>query len=171
MSGSKHEEMEGFKKIMSDLRKGYKISVIISGAMIASLFIYVLVVEFIKARHEPFLGFVRLQDKVLLRYVFYGLSVVIVLILRMFRGILLRKSPTDDALTLINKLQRTSILTSALCEGPSLFGLILFLLGGFSRDFYLLSFVSLVLLFMYFPRYKNWQGWLNINRNNSSCFL
>ncbi len=156
---------------MNELRKAYKISVIISAAMIASLIIYVLIVEFIKERYEPFLGFVKLRDKVFLRYVFYGLSVVIVLTSRMFRGILLRKSAADNTLTLIQKLQRTSILTSTLCEGPSLFGLTLFLLGGFSRDFYLLSFVSLVLFFMYFPRYKNWQSWLNINSKNSCCIL
>jgi len=170
-SGKEKAGIEDFMEITHDSRKAFKISAIVSAAMMASLLVYLIFVEFIKAKYDPFLGLVRIQDRLLLRYLFYALSVAVILILRILRGILLKISPKDTALDLIQKLQKTSILTTALCEGPALFGLTLFFLGGFSRDFYLLSFVSLVLLFMYFPRYKNWQDWLKISQKGSSCCL
>ena len=43
---------------------------------------------------------------------------------------------------------------------PAIIGLVLFFLGGLYKDFYVLLFVSLVLIFMYFPRLKNWEAYL-----------
>jgi hypothetical protein len=36
----------------------------------------------------------------------------------------------------------------------------LFLVRGLNRDFYALIFVSLILIFMYFPRLASWNEWL-----------
>ena len=44
-----------------------------------------------------------------------------------------------------------------LAEIPAILGLVLFLIAGYNRDFYVLLFVSLFLLFMYLPRLKSWE--------------
>lgn len=149
----------------NDLRRAYRLSAMVGIAMGGSLLIYALVVEIIKNHQAFFPGLVTFHGMRILRYIFYGFSIINVLILRIIRGMLLRKSPTDGHHTLIAKLQKTSILSTALCEGPALCGLILFFLGGMRRDFYFLLIVSLFLFFMYFPRIKNWQAWLEGNKS------
>jgi hypothetical protein len=149
----------------NNLRRAYKLSAVVGIAVGSSLLIYAVVVEIMKNHQAFFSGLVTFHDMRILRYIFYGLSIANVLILRIIRGILLRKSPIDDHCALITKLQKASILSTALCEGPALYGFILFLLGGMRRDFYFLLIVSLFLLFMYFPRRKNWQAWLEGNRS------
>lgn len=153
-----------------DLRKLYKLAVIAAAAIILTLAIYTVVVEVIRSRHEFFFGFVNLDNIGIIRYVFYGLAVIQVVIIRVLRGTLLKKSPSDDAVKLKGKLFKASIFTSAFCEVPAIFGLVLFLLGGLYKDFYILLFVSLFLMFMFFPRYNNWETWLKEN-NPSKCFL
>jgi hypothetical protein len=149
----------------NNFRRAYRLSVLVGIAMGGSLLIYAVVVEIMK-NHQTFSqGLMTFHGMRILRYILYGFSIINVLILRIIRGMLLRKSPTDDRQALIAKLQKTSILSTALCEGPALCGLILFLLGGMRRDFYFLLIVSLILIFMYFPRIKNWQAWLEGNRS------
>jgi hypothetical protein len=63
---------------------------------------------------------------------------------------------------------QASVLTSALAEVPALFGLVLFLMSGLNVDFYVLTFVSLVLMFMFFPRYAGWVEWIG-NNPSSRC--
>jgi len=57
----------------------------------------------------------------------------------------------------LSRLFDLTVLTLCLAEIPALLGLILFLIAGYNRDFYILLFVSLFLLFMYLPRLKNWE--------------
>jgi len=146
-------EQNGLKKIHS-------IAVIISAAIIASLFLLIIAVEVIKMKYKPFYGVAELEGSGLIRYVFYGLSIIQVVIIRFLRGAMLKKVPSDDRETSGKRLLRVSVVTSALCEIPAFLGLALFILGGFYLDFYILSFVSLFLLFMFFPRYGNWEDFL-----------
>ncbi len=147
-----------------DLKRAYNISLFVGIGIIASLFIYVIVVFLLKSQPAPTWRLPEIQDIRMLRYIFYALSVGTVIILRILRGAFLRKSPSDTRRTLIGQLQRTAIITMAMSEGPALFGLVLFILGGSERDFYVLLFVSLVLVFMYFPRFKNWEDWIEPRR-------
>ena len=149
----------------NDFKRAYKLSAVIGIGIGSSLLIYVVVVEIMKSQLAFFTGLATFPDMRILRYALYGLSIVNVLILRIIRGVLLRKFPMDNRQALIAKLQRSSILSTALCEGPAIYGLILFLLGGLRRDFYFLLIVSLVLLFMYFPRIKNWEAWMEGNKS------
>jgi len=151
-----------------ELKKVFKNTVIVCAAIMAVLPVYILVVEIIKANQKPFLGFVDVHNAVTLRYLFYALAVIQVIIVRVLRGFLLRKPPSASAETLMSRLYKTSILTFALCEVPVIFGLVLFFMGGFYKDFYVLLFVSSFLMFMFFPRYNNWADWLKGN-NPSNC--
>lgn len=144
----------------NNMKRAYRISVIVGMAIIGSLLVCVILVELIASQRVSLLDTMTAANMQMLRYVFYALSVVNVIVLRIIRGTMLRKSSADDRQALIGKLQKTSLITTALCEGPAIFGLVLFLLGGGRRDFYFLLIVSFILLFMYFPRLKNWEAWL-----------
>jgi F0F1-type ATP synthase membrane subunit c/vacuolar-type H+-ATPase subunit K len=141
----------------SDLKRVFRTTVIINAALVASLFLYALMAELVKSQLKPFAGLVsglRLQT---LRYLFFGAAVGAVVLVRLAGRTLHKVTPGEDLHLLIPRLSRTTVITSALGELPALLGFVLFLLTGFTRDFYVLLFVSLFLEFMYFPRLSVWQ--------------
>jgi F0F1-type ATP synthase membrane subunit c/vacuolar-type H+-ATPase subunit K len=146
-----------------ELKRSYKTASMIGVAMIASLFIYLIVVEALRALLKPFRGFAPLPEMSTLRYVFYGLAVLEVLVIRLVQSLLLKRALGDTAKIAGEKLFRASILTVCLSEVPAILGLVLFLTGGLNKDFYALLAVSLVLVFMYFPRLASWQDWITRN--------
>jgi F0F1-type ATP synthase membrane subunit c/vacuolar-type H+-ATPase subunit K len=142
----------------SDLKKVFRTTVIINGALVACLFLYALLVELVKFQLKPFPGLLvsGLRHQTL-RYLFFGAAVGAVVFVRLAGRALHKMTPGEDLHHTIPRLSRTAVITSALGELPALLGFVLFLLTGFSRDFYVLLFVSLFLEFMYFPRLKAWQ--------------
>jgi hypothetical protein len=130
-------------------------------SIIASLLVYLGVAEFIRARFRPFRGFANIADLQQLRYVFFGLAIMTVIVIRVLRPVLLKKSSQEDEKAVFHRLQRASLVTLVLSEVPGILGLILFILGGLNIDFYLLLFASLLLVFMYFPRLSSWEEWLS----------
>lgn len=150
---------------LEDFRRIFRTASIIGLGMIVSLALYLALVEFIRARFRPFLGFLSGTlpegSRPVLRYAFFAAAVASVVVLRFLHGRMLRKAASaeipGEALKI---LSRTSSVILALSEFPALLGLILFFLAGYNRDFYLLLFVSLFLLFMYFPRLKSWEDTL-----------
>jgi hypothetical protein len=148
------------ENVGEELKNAHRAASFIGIAIIASLFVFLVVVEVLRAAMGPFRGFVSLPGIATLRYVFYGLAVIEVLATRMLQGLLLRRAPGDDARATVLKLARTAVVTLSLSEVPALLGLVLFLLGGLNKDFYALLAVSLVLAFMYFPRLGSWEDWV-----------
>jgi len=149
------------------LRKTFRQTVIVSGAVAASLLVYVVVLEVIRTTLKPFRGFWPVSNSQTIRYLFYGAAVAIIILTRLLSRALLRSEPGEGPSALINRLARTAILTAALSEIPVVLGFALFILTGSSRDFYYLFLVSLILEFMYFPRMQAWQE-LVANRFPSS---
>jgi len=145
---------------LTGLRKAHRTSSLIGAAIIASLFLYAVVVEVGRAWLKPFLGFARVENALVLRYAFYAAAIVIVISSRVMNSLILRKSRKVEAKAVIRKLSLAAIVSMALGEGPAVMGLALFWLGGFSRDFYMLLVVSLFLEFMYFPRLRSWEDYL-----------
>jgi len=141
-----------------NLKKVFRTTVFVSGAMLASLFLYALMVELVRSQLKPFPGLlvsgVRHQT---LRYLFFAAAVGAVVLVRFAGRARFKKTPGEDLTRLIFRLSRTAVITSALAELPAVLGFVLFLLTGFSRDFYVLLFSSLVLEFIYFPRQRDWQ--------------
>ena len=142
----------------SDLKRVFRTTIITNGALVASLFLYAIMVEVIKSRLKPFPGlFVSGLRHQTLRYLFFSAAVGAVVLVRLAGRAMLKVMPGEDYHGLIMRLSRTAVITSALGELPAVLGFILFLLTGFSRDFYLLLFASLFLEFMYFPRLSVWR--------------
>ena len=148
------------ENVREELKTPHRTVSVIGIAIIASLFIYLVIVEVLRAWMRPFHGFVQLTGINMLRYGFYGIAVIEVLATRFLQGLLLRRAPGDDVKTTVLKLARTAIVTLCLSEVPALLGLVLFLIGGLNKDFYALLAVSLVLVFMYFPRLGSWEDWV-----------
>lgn len=148
------------ENVREELRGPHRTAAVIGFAILASLFVYLVVVEALRAKLRPFHGFIAPAGLEPLRYVFYGIAVLEVLATRALQGLLLRRAPGDDVRTTVMKLARAAAVTLCLSEVPAILGLVLFLLGGFNRDFYALLAVSLVLVFMYFPRLRSWEDWV-----------
>ena len=146
-----------------ELKRFYKTASLIGVTIIASLFVYLIVVEVLRMRIKPFRGFAPIPEMSVVRYVFYGLAVLEVLVIRLVQSLLLKRAPGDTVKIAVQKLFRASILTVCLSEVPAILGLVLFLIGGLNKDFYALLAVSLVLVFMYFPRLSSWEGWVAKN--------
>ena len=153
----------------SDIGRYFRISRIVSGAMIGILIIYLIIVEVIRSQFKPFTGFVELEGIASLRYILFLVAALQIIFIRLLRGIILRARPKDDGNKLLLKMFRVSILTSVLAEVPALLGLVLFLLSGLNVDFYVLLFVSFFLIFMFFPRLNNWKAW--IQENKTPCCI
>lgn len=136
------------------LAQRYRISVIIGGAMIASLFAYVLVAELISYTQAPFRGFAPFPGWEVLRYVFLGVVLVEAFAIRIVRNSILSGAITPD------KLQVAAIAAYAMCESVCLLGFVLFVIGGNRLDLYLFAVLSLGLFGVYFPRYEQWEEWV-----------
>jgi len=146
--------------IRDELRSHLKSATLIATAIIASLVIYLGLVEVLRAVYRPFRGFATLANIQQLRYAVFGAAVAVIVLIRILRPRLLRKAPLEDAKTALHRLQRAAIMTLVLGEIPGILGLGLFLLSGYNIDFYVLVFASLLLIFMYFPRRTAWEEWL-----------
>jgi len=150
-----------------ELKRGYQLAKIIGIAMIGSLFAYVVIVELTKMNSLNFKGFVPFDKMASLRYVFFGMAVVEFFLIRFIKNRILSgkdirpKGPGDKTIRSFSpKTQRlisTAIVSYAFCESVAIFGLILFLIGGSSFDFYIFLVLSLIFLMVYFPRYSQWE--------------
>ena len=145
---------------MQDLKRAHQISVILYIAFMVSLGIYVVVVEIYRTNFKDFQGVVESHELSWIRYVFYGLCLTQIFIIRLIRQILTKRLNTTKMEALIAHLNKMSILTAAFCEAPAILGLMLFFLNGSPRDFYILIAISSLLFFLYFPRYSNWEEWV-----------
>ena len=142
---------------MADLGRHYRVSRTIGAAMIASLLVYAVVVEMVRARFAPFEGFARFPQWEVLRYVFVGLAVADAVLVRILKARLLAARPAGVAPGAA--LQMASIVTFALCEAVGVFGFVLFLVTGSAVDFYFFLVLSLLLFGIHFPRWDQWQEW------------
>jgi hypothetical protein len=141
------------------LSRMFRTALFVAAAVLAALPVYILAVEILKGRGVRLGPSLAAGTANALRYGLYGAAVAAVILLRVLRGMIIRKRPGDSPDRRAQKLLQASILTSVLSEVPALLGVVLFLVAGFYRDFYILLIVSLFLMFMFFPRYRNWSEW------------
>ena len=142
---------------MADLARHYRITRTIGAAMIASLLVYAVAVEIIRARFAPFEGFARFPQWEVLRYAFVGLAVADAVLIRILKARLLAVRPAGSAPGAA--LQTTSVVTFALCEVVGLWGVVPFVVAGSAVDFYFFLVLSLLLFGVHFPRWDQWQEW------------
>ena len=59
-----------------------------------------------------------------------------------------------------SRLIVVTVFQMAICECVALWGIVLFLLGGHTFDFYLLAAAAVALMVLHFPRLDRWQTWV-----------
>jgi F0F1-type ATP synthase membrane subunit c/vacuolar-type H+-ATPase subunit K len=142
-----------------DIRKEYRLTSIICGAIASSLLIYALVVELSRIKQVSLAS----VDPQMLEYIRLTLVVIsfsLYLVITYLSGLILKRTQQDNWRTLVTKLRAANIISLALSEMPAVFGLVLFFLSGVPRDFYILLILSAALIYIFFPRFSAWENWL-----------
>ena len=144
-----------------DLEKTYRTNKIIGYALAGALLLYAVIVEIFRFKEvNPNLLNSAVLEK--LRFIFVFLSFAAYFIINFVNQKVLVKKTADTPEKLLQKLTLANIISLALCELPALFGFILFLCSGNPRDFYLLLIFSVLLLYVFFPRYSFWSNWSRV---------
>ncbi|NIO40501.1 MAG: hypothetical protein GTO41_10120, partial [Burkholderiales bacterium] len=126
------------------LQQAYRGTLIVCGAMIASLFPYLLVVEIVRRQIGPDGYLVDAEQIELLQYVFFILALLPYVIPQLIKRHLAVAAPRESMETLLARLRTATLLSYVLSEVPAVFGLVLFFLAGAYKAFYALWFLSLV---------------------------
>ncbi len=142
---------------MEDLRNMYQATAIVCAGMIGSLFIYVAVVESTRVVFGDFNGFLTASSLELVKYGFYVLALTFIVAITTIKARISEVRSFDAPSVIISKLSKAAFLISGLSEIPAVLGLLLFLLGGLHTDFYILWFLSLMLMLLQFPRLTAWE--------------
>jgi|YNPNPStandDraft_1061719.scaffolds.fasta_scaffold37708_3 fucose 4-O-acetylase-like acetyltransferase len=133
----------------------FRVQQVVASSLAASLLVYAVLVE-----AWPRLGLPRPSwpesSLATVRFIFVFVAFAVYFLIRWVQQRLLVKRPEDSREVLVAKLGQASLLSLALAELPALLGFLLFLGSGNSRDFYPLMVISLILLYVTFPRYNLW---------------
>lgn len=140
-----------------DLGRALRSATMVAAAVVASLAIYLALVEVLRSVLKPFRGFGGIASLQPVRFAAFGAGAAVVLLILLLRPRLYRRRAGEDTPAALLRLQKASVLLVVLGEVPAILGLVLFLLSGFARDFYTLLFVSIVLAFIHFPRRGAWE--------------
>ena len=143
----------------SELKKELRINAIVSATMMVSVLLYAVVVQIIKLQWQS-TGQLPPQPAAPMKEVFYGAALFFLFVIRLARKAILKKTRGDDYRALLHKLKLSNLVTFALCEVPAVVGLVLFIRNGLYKEFYILAVCSLLVMFIYFPRYRHWEAWL-----------
>ena len=140
-------------KTGSSQQKAFHTARLVHIAFIAAVPVYVLLAELgLTSVYGGGAG----REGVQLRFAFYAAAVVLVLILRQLRGPLGRRIPLFTA----------AMITAGLGEAPAMMGLVYYLITGIRRDLYFLAGLSIILLFLYFPKAEHWEARESSNRGD-----
>lgn len=154
---------------MDELKKAYKIAKIIGVAMLISVFVYGGVTEVIKAvmfknTGVPFEGFVPgAPFLVKLKFILFLLAIAQFVMIRFIRKAPLKVKETEgagkkpDISALAGKLISSALITYAFADSIVIYGLVIFLIGGSSADFFPFFILSLGTFLIYFPRFSQWE--------------
>jgi hypothetical protein len=142
------------------LRAQLKPAVLVGAAILASLLIYLVLVEGLRSAFGPFRGFAAGMPLQPFRLAAYGTAAAVILLILLLRPRMFARRGGEDDAAALGRHQRSSVVILVLGEVPAIAGLALFLAGGNAVDFYKLLFASLVLTFIDFPRRSAWEDWL-----------
>jgi hypothetical protein len=154
---------------MEKLGQYHRMATVIGYGMIGTLLIFTAVVETLKGMNYETGGFLPPSALEILRYLLLGMTLVEFFAIRIVKKMILSgggrvsglPKQGDLLLSKVQKLFTSAIVSLAFCESVGIYGLVLFVIGGSSFDFYLFIFLSLVFFAVYFPKYPQWEEWAN----------
>jgi hypothetical protein len=149
----------GTVEMQEDVKKAYEASASLSWAMIAALVLCPIAAEIVRMSYGSFAGLSPQAAHRVKEFV-YGLAIILPLCIRSIRKAILKRSKSSEVKVLAHKLRTATVITMLVAEMPAILGLLLFLLGGFYREFYIALAYSLLVMFVYFPRRHFWERFL-----------
>ncbi len=133
----------------------------LASALLAGLVIDLAAEEAVRIGLRPFFGLVQLgPGRPAARMAFYAAAAAAIIVIRIVHGILRRPRPGQTPEARLRRVFTATVIALLLAEIPAILGLVLFLLGGYNIDFYMMLFASLVLVYMYYPRRTSWAAGL-----------
>ena len=164
---------------IDDLKSGYRKAVFLWIEMVFSIFVYAFVVEIMKMNSAFLRATSPLQEGGMPVFLLLGFAIMtFFLIKHIHNQILSGKSsgnPAGSKIPLspkIAKLLKASLVSNAICESVAIYGLILFVLNKNPFDFYIFMVLSLFYFAFTFPRYAQWEEWIQeTERKGSSGVL
>ena len=138
------------KVLPKTLQQQFKTTNYVGLAMMASVFLYAVIVIGIDGGYIPYKVSHIIDISILskVKYILLAISIVHYFIIRFFQKFSLKSAAY---------LPAASVLTFALCEIVSIYGLVLFLLTGNSIDFYIFMLISLLFFYIFYPKYADWE--------------
>jgi F0F1-type ATP synthase membrane subunit c/vacuolar-type H+-ATPase subunit K len=132
------------------LLQQFKTTNYIGLAMIGAVFIYAGIVLGISHGFLPIKIRPALNPDIAatLKYILLFLALVHFFIIKFFQKVALKAA---------NRLPAASMITFALSEAVSIFGLVLFILTGNANDFFIFMAISLFYFFIFYPKYADWE--------------
>jgi hypothetical protein len=126
--------------VPADLAPGCRRAQLIGFALVASIFVDGVIVQFIRSTRAPFSGFVPDAPVDTLRMVFVVLAVADVVLIRFMRSQILSAPtrgarPSTSAGEITRPLSTASIASLAIGLSIAIYGLVLFLICGRPLDF------------------------------------
>lgn len=132
------------------LQQQFKTTNYVGLAMMASVFLYAVIVLAIDKGYIPYKAQpgANIGIYTTIKYILLVLAILHYFIIKFFQKFSLKS---------VAYLPAASILTFGLCETVSIYGLVLFLLTGNSLDFYLFMLISLFYFYLFYPKYADWE--------------
>jgi F0F1-type ATP synthase membrane subunit c/vacuolar-type H+-ATPase subunit K len=136
------------------LQQQFKTTNYVGLAMMASVFLYAVIVIGIDRGYIPYKVSYHIDISILskVKYILLAVSVFHYFIIRFIQKFSLKSAAY---------LPAASFLMFALCEAVSIYGLVLFLLSGNSMDFYIFMLISLLYFYIFYPKYADWERLLD----------
>lgn len=154
------------------LDHAYRMIQLIGATFIASLLVYVVIVEFVLLRGEPAdaaaARMLRYLAAVLVIGSLFVVPVIQKLFLRVNGGHGKRRPGAGFADPAVGNLLSLSVMTFAFCEAPAVLGVVLTVLSGKRLDFYAFLLLSAVMFAVFFPRHAQCERWYDQLAGNPS---
>ena len=132
------------------LQQQFKTTNYIGLAMMASVFLYAAIVLAIDKGYIPYKAQpgANIGTFTNIKYILLVLAILQYFVIKFFQKFSFKS---------VAYLPPGAILTFALCEAVSIYGLALFLLTGNSMDFYIFMLISLLYFYLFYPKYADWE--------------
>jgi ABC-type polysaccharide/polyol phosphate export permease len=164
---------------MDELKSRYRKAVFIWIDMVFSIFVYAFVVEIMKMNSAFLRTTSPLQEGGAPVFLLLGFAIMTFFLIKHIHNQILSGkwsgNPAGSKIPLspkIAKLLKASLVSNAICESVAIYGLILFVLNKNPFDFYIFMVLSLFYFTFTFPRYAQWEEWIQeTERKESSGVL
>lgn len=132
------------------LQQQFKTINYIGLAMMAAVFLYAVIVLSIDKGYLPYKPQpgARIGIFTTIKYILLGLSILQYFAIKFFQKFSLKSAAY---------LPPGAIITFALCEAVSIYGLVVFFLTGNATDFFIFMVISLLYFYLFYPKYSDWE--------------